>query len=95
MRAVILTGMGTDGTDGARAVSAAGGLVVAQSEASCAVYGMSRLVLRAGFASREMDLASISAWMLEEVEMMNTDDRAELILAFIEEARDHVDDLND
>lgn len=26
---------------------------------------------------------------------MNTDDRADLILAFIEEARDHVDDLND
>lgn len=67
VRAVILTGMGKDGTDGARAVSAAGGLVVAQSQASCAVYGMSRSVLHAGFASEELDLAEISAWMLAEV----------------------------
>lgn len=46
--AVVLTGMGTDGLDGARALHAAGGRVLAQDEESCAVYGMPRAVTRAG-----------------------------------------------
>ena len=45
---VILTGMGRDGTQGAARVVAAGGSVLAQDEASCAVWGMPRAVLEAG-----------------------------------------------
>jgi two-component system, chemotaxis family, protein-glutamate methylesterase/glutaminase len=48
--AVVLTGMGRDGTQGAARVVAAGGSVLAQDEASCAVWGMPRAVLEAGLA---------------------------------------------
>jgi two-component system chemotaxis response regulator CheB len=47
---VILTGMGRDGVDGATRLVANGGSVLAQDEASCAVWGMPRAVLEAGLA---------------------------------------------
>lgn len=46
--AVILTGMGSDGTDGARRIKAAGGLVLAEAEETCVVYGMPRSAAEAG-----------------------------------------------
>jgi two-component system, chemotaxis family, protein-glutamate methylesterase/glutaminase len=49
---VILTGMGTDGTEGAAAIKEKGGRVFAQDEASCAVYGMPHSVARAGHADK-------------------------------------------
>jgi two-component system, chemotaxis family, protein-glutamate methylesterase/glutaminase len=47
---VILTGMGSDGTVGARAIVEAGGLVYAQDEASSTVWGMPGSVVKAGYA---------------------------------------------
>jgi len=47
---VVLTGMGRDGVEGASRLVACGGSIVAQDEASCAVYGMPRAVLEAGLA---------------------------------------------
>ena len=47
---VILTGMGRDGVEGAARLVANGGSVLAQDEASCAVWGMPRAVLEAGLA---------------------------------------------
>ena len=46
--AVVLTGMGKDGAAGAHAVRAAGGFVIAQDEATSAVYGMPKIVAEAG-----------------------------------------------
>jgi two-component system chemotaxis response regulator CheB len=48
---VVLTGMGRDGVDGASRLIASGGAVIAQDEATCAVWGMPRAVLEAGLAS--------------------------------------------
>jgi two-component system, chemotaxis family, protein-glutamate methylesterase/glutaminase len=48
--AVVLTGMGQDGYEGARTLHAAGGRVFAQDEESSAVYGMPRVVIEAGIA---------------------------------------------
>jgi len=47
---VILTGMGRDGVEGASRLVACGGSILAQDEASCAVWGMPRAVLEAGLA---------------------------------------------
>jgi two-component system chemotaxis response regulator CheB len=48
--AVVLTGMGRDGVEGAQRLVACGGSVIAQDEASCAVWGMPRAILEAGLA---------------------------------------------
>jgi two-component system chemotaxis response regulator CheB len=47
---VVLTGMGRDGVEGSSRLVACGGSVIAQDEASCAVWGMPRAVLEAGLA---------------------------------------------
>jgi two-component system chemotaxis response regulator CheB len=48
---IVLTGMGRDGVEGASTLVACGGSIIAQDEASCAVWGMPRAVLEAGLAS--------------------------------------------
>ena len=48
---VVLTGMGRDGVEGASRLVASGGAIIAQDEASCAVWGMPRAILDAGLAS--------------------------------------------
>jgi two-component system chemotaxis response regulator CheB len=58
--AVILTGMGTDGTDGAKAIAAAGGSVIAQDEASSVVWGMPGSAVHAGVCSAVLPLDQIA-----------------------------------
>lgn len=48
--AIVLSGMGRDGSDGARQVVARGGAVVVQDQASSAVWGMPGSVVRGGTA---------------------------------------------
>ena len=50
--AVVLTGMGSDGCEGARKLVEAGGHILAQDAASSTVWGMPGAVARAGLASR-------------------------------------------
>ena len=51
---VVLTGMGRDGVDGASRLVACGGSVLAQDEASSAVWGMPRAIVEAGLACAVM-----------------------------------------
>jgi two-component system, chemotaxis family, protein-glutamate methylesterase/glutaminase len=57
--AVILTGMGTDGLEGCKAVIEAGGAVIAQDEATSVVWGMPGAVAMAGLCSAVLPLVDI------------------------------------
>jgi two-component system chemotaxis response regulator CheB len=59
--AVVLTGMGDDGTAGARAVRDAGGVVIAESEETAVVNGMPGSVVREGLANYVLPLPQIAA----------------------------------
>ena len=54
--AVVLTGMGADGREGARALKQGGSTIWAQNEASCVVYGMPAAIVDAGLAEEVIDL---------------------------------------
>lgn len=58
--ALILTGMGHDGTDGAGAIVAAGGSVMAQDEPTSVVWGMPGSVAQAGLCSAVLSLDQIA-----------------------------------
>ena len=58
--AVVLTGMGADGTRGAADIVAAGGSVIAQDEATSVVWGMPRSVAQAGLCSAVLPLSQIA-----------------------------------
>ena len=53
---VVMTGMGSDGLAGARAIRARGGRVLAETEESAVVYGMPRVVIEAGLANNTASL---------------------------------------
>lgn len=52
--AIVLTGMGADGREGARILKQAGSMIWTQDEASCVVYGMPMSVKTAGFSDFEI-----------------------------------------
>jgi two-component system, chemotaxis family, protein-glutamate methylesterase/glutaminase len=58
--ALVLTGMGSDGLDGCRAVSAEGGRILVQDRPTSAVWGMPGAVAREGLADRVLPLVSIA-----------------------------------
>lgn len=57
---VMLTGMGSDGVDGARVLRENGGCLIAQSEESCVVYGMPKAVVDANLANQVLDAEEIA-----------------------------------
>ncbi|HEY1799484.1 MAG TPA: chemotaxis response regulator protein-glutamate methylesterase [Terriglobales bacterium] len=62
--AIIMTGMGDDGAEGLGAVKASGGLTVAQSEDSCVVFGMPKIAIERGYATRVVALDALANTMM-------------------------------
>ena len=65
--ALVLTGMGADGREGARALKQGGSSVWAQDEKSCVVYGMPAAVAEAGLADQVLPLTAIGPEIAHEV----------------------------
>lgn len=57
--AVVMTGMGADGREGARALKQGGARIWTQDEASCVVFGMPAAVKDAGLSDRELSLKDL------------------------------------
>lgn len=60
---LIMTGMGEDGADGMEAIHQAGGLTLAQDEASSVVYGMPRAAIQRGAVSRVLPLMEVAPFL--------------------------------
>ncbi|WP_395841321.1 chemotaxis protein CheB [Archangium violaceum] len=64
---VVLTGMGRDGAEGARAIRRAGGVVLVQDESSCAAFGMPGAVRDQGDAHFVLPLSNLAAALISLV----------------------------
>ena len=64
---VVLTGMGSDGCNGARLLKEAGSALWSQDEASCVIYGMPMAVARAGLSDKVLSLKEIGPRLVREV----------------------------
>lgn len=62
---VILTGMGSDGAQGMKAIHRHGGLTIGQDEATCTVYGMPRACAELGALTRVVPLPQIPAQIMQ------------------------------
>lgn len=65
--AIVLTGMGADGRDGASMLKDQGAEIWAQDEESCVVYGMPQAVTKAGIATESIPLDLVSKRILVEL----------------------------
>ncbi|NNA15251.1 chemotaxis response regulator protein-glutamate methylesterase [Pseudomonas lundensis] len=63
--AVVLTGMGADGREGARLLKQGGSNVWAQDEASCVIYGMPMAIVKANLADAVYSLDDIGKHLVE------------------------------
>jgi two-component system chemotaxis response regulator CheB len=61
---VVLTGMGSDGLEGARAICSVNGRVLVEDESTCVVYGMPRAVAEEGLAEAKVSLQEMGAAIL-------------------------------
>jgi len=64
---IVMTGMGSDGREGAAWIKAKGGSVLTESEASCVVYGMPRSIVEAGLSDGAVLLEGIADALLARV----------------------------
>ena len=64
---VVMTGMGSDGKQGAAWIKSQGGLVFTEAEQSCIVYGMPLSVVEAGLSDKSVPLERMAQSILEVV----------------------------
>jgi len=65
--ALLMTGMGSDGKEGAAWIKAKGGMVFTESEETCVVYGMPRSAVEAGLSDKSVPLNEMAKAILEVV----------------------------
>lgn len=65
---VVLTGMGKDGLSGARKIKESGGYIIVQDEATSVVWGMPKMVCRAGLADKVLPLSDIPKAIVESIQ---------------------------
>ncbi len=65
--AIVLTGMGADGREGARMLKAQGSEVWAQDEESCVVYGMPAAIVDAGLADKILNINDFSQAIVKRI----------------------------
>jgi two-component system chemotaxis response regulator CheB len=64
---VVLTGMGSDGTEGLRAIKQRGGRTLAEAEETCVIFGMPKAAIEAGVVERALPLDRIAGEILATV----------------------------
>lgn len=64
---VVMSGMGSDGRDGAAWIKARGGDILTEAEETCVVYGMPRAIVEAGLSDEEVPLDQLSSAIIERV----------------------------
>ena len=57
---VVMTGMGSDGREGAAWIKAEGGAILTEAEVSCIIYGMPRAVVEAGLSDSAIPLGAMA-----------------------------------
>lgn len=57
---VVMTGMGSDGREGAAWIKAEGGVILTEAEVSCIIYGMPRAVVEAGLSDGAVPLGAMA-----------------------------------
>jgi two-component system, chemotaxis family, protein-glutamate methylesterase/glutaminase len=62
-----MTGMGSDGKQGAAWIKSQGGMIFTEAEESCVVYGMPLAVVEAGLSDRSVPLEQMCHSILEVV----------------------------
>jgi two-component system chemotaxis response regulator CheB len=65
--AIVMTGMGDDGTEGAAWVKAQGGTVITEAEESCIIYGMPRSVMEAGLSDAAVPLQEMTHAIIKQL----------------------------
>ena len=64
---VVMTGMGSDGKEGAAWIKSQGGIVFTEAESSCVVYGMPSVVMEAGLSDKSIALENMACAIREVV----------------------------
>lgn len=68
---VLLTGMGSDGAMGMRAIRNAGGINLAEHEDSCVIYGMPRAAVQLGVVDKSVRLEDMPQAILDAIDQIS------------------------
>lgn len=63
---IVLTGMGTDGRQGAEEIKSSGGYVIAESKESSILFSMPEAIISAGISDEVLSVGEIGEWIVEK-----------------------------